>query len=365
MNGPERFAHLDAAWLQGALEGRGPDAASVASLEVEPVAFSGATTDMARLRISYGDDGEPGPATLVGKIRGVRDVQVQMDQAMGLFEREALFYGNLADEVPVRTPACYAIGDGDETPLLLEDLADHRMGDQMEGMSVADAEATIDSLADLHAAFWESDRLTEPWLAAPGEGIFAGMITQLVSSGAPALAERYGDQVPGEVMSAITDRAPAWNEILARLVEGPQTLVHNDARLDNLFFMDDGTPCLIDWQVVARTRGTQDVGNLLAGSMDGDELSANWETLLRRYYDRLVANGVSGYSFDECTEHYRQSIVYPARRRHGPSRRDGHRRRPRAGGPDCPPLPAAHLRVGVLRGPLTSLRHQVAATSGR
>ena len=311
MNETERFAHLDAAWLQGALEGRGAGAASVASLEVQPVSFTGATTDMARLRVGYAGDGDPGPQTLIAKIRGVRDVQRQMDQAMGLFEREAQFYATFADEVPVRTPRAWFVGDGDTTPLLLEDLADQRMGDQMEGITVKDAEVTIDALADLHAAFWESDRLAEPWLASPAEGVFAGMIGQLVASGAPALAERYGDQVPDGLMSAILDRAPAWTDVLARLVEGPQTLIHNDVRLDNLFFSSDGTPCLIDWQIPGRSRGTQDVGNLLAGSMEADYLSTHWEPLLRRYHDRLVSNGVSGYSYDECERHYRQSIVYP------------------------------------------------------
>jgi hypothetical protein len=275
------------------------------------VSFTGATTDMARLRVTYADDGDPGPSTLIAKLRGLRDVQRQMDLAMGLFEREARFYATFAGEVPVRTPRCWFVGDGDTTPLLLEDLGGQRMGDQMQGMTVADAEATVDALADLHAAFWESDRLAQPWLASPAEGVFAAMISQLVASGAPALAERYSDHVRGEVMSAIVERAPAWTGILARLVEGPQTLIHNDARLDNLFFSDDGIPCLIDWQVVARGRGTQDVGNLLAGSMDGDDLSAHWERLLRRYHDKLVACGVSGYSYDQCVEHYRQSVVYP------------------------------------------------------
>jgi hypothetical protein len=311
MNETERFAHLDTAWLQGALEARGPGAASVASFELQPVSFTGATTDMARLRIEYAGDGEPGPQTVIAKIRGLREIQRQMDQAMGLFGREAQFYATFATEVPVRTPRCWFVGDGDTTPLLLEDLADQRMGDQIDGITVEDAEATIDALADLHAAFWGSGRLAEPWLASPAEGVFAAMIGQLVASGAPALADRYADQVPGEVMAAILDRAPAWTDVLARLVEGPQTLIHNDVRLDNLFFSSDGVPYLIDWQLPARSRGTQDVGYLLAGSMNPDDLSANWEPLLSRYHDRLLSRGVSGYSYDECVEHYRQNIVYP------------------------------------------------------
>ncbi|HEX3611519.1 MAG TPA: phosphotransferase [Sporichthyaceae bacterium] len=302
MSGVERVEKLGIDWLREAL------GAEVTSFEVQPVAFSGATTDMARLHISRTDGG---PATLIAKLRGERDIQQQMDQVMGLFAREAAFYAGYASAVPVRTPRCWFIGDGDVAPLLLEDLGSQRMGDQMDGMTLPDAQVTMDALGDLHAAYWGSDQLADPALASPGEGIFAALIGQLVASGAPALAERYGDRVSPDVLAAILERAPAWPEILARLVEGPQTLIHNDARLDNLFFGADGTPCFIDWQAVARGRGTQDVGNLLAGSMDGDDLSANWQSLLKRYHARLVGNGIGGYSFDDAVAHYRQNIVYP------------------------------------------------------
>jgi hypothetical protein len=310
MTGLDRFHQLDRAWLGDVLADGGHTTAAVTELHVEPVAFAGATTDMARLRVAYGDTGEPGPTTMIAKLRGVTPLQSQMDQAMGLFGREGRFYTELANQVPVRTPVCYHVGDGDRTPLLLEDLGRCRMGDQMDGMTVPDAQAVLEELADLHAAFWESDRLTEPWLASPGEGVFAGMIVQLVASGAPMLVARYGDEAPSAVLSAILDKAPNWGDVLAKCAEGPPTLVHNDARLDNLFFAQDGTPVLIDWQLLARSRGTQDVGYLLAGSMDTEQLAGNWERLLRRYHDRLQAHGVTGYSFDECVEHYRQSVTY-------------------------------------------------------
>jgi hypothetical protein len=301
---------LDADWLTRVLSDGGHTGATVSELTVEPVAFTGATTDMARLRISYGD-GEPGPATLIAKIRGTRDVQVQMDQAMGLYDREARFYEHLADGVPVGVPDCFYVGDGDREPLLLEDLGALRMGDQIDGITVADAEAVLDALGDLHAAFWGSAALQQPWLVSPAAGVYAQMIGQLVSSGAPALAERYAGRAPEAVLSSVIDAAPNWGAILARCAEGPPTLAHNDCRLDNIFFAPEGTPRFIDWQIPARTRGTQDVGNLLAGSMNVELLSANWEPLLRRYHERLLAGGVSGYGFDECVEHYRQNIVYP------------------------------------------------------
>jgi hypothetical protein len=305
------FERIDAPWLSTVLREGGHSESEVTAVQVEPVAFTGATTDMARVRISYGEDGPPGPASLVAKIRGVKDVQVQMDQAMGLFAREAHFYTQFADHVPVKAPRCFYVGDGDTTPLLLEDLASMRMGDQMEGLSLTDAEAVMDALGDLHARFWDSPELDQPWLASPATGPMAAMITQLVSSGAPALAERYSGQVPDAVIEAVVREAPTWGNVLSAGASGPPTLVHNDCRLDNLFFGEDGAPRFIDWQVLARTRGTQDVGNLLAGSMTSEALHANWESLLRRYHDRLLAGGVKNYSFDECVAHYRVNVIYP------------------------------------------------------
>jgi hypothetical protein len=61
---------------------------------------------------------------------------------------------------------------------------------------------------------------------------------------------------------------------------------------------------------VARSRGTHDVGYLLAGSMDSDELASHWHDLVSRYHEGLTNLGVRGYSFEECLEHYRVNVVY-------------------------------------------------------
>lgn len=275
------------------------------------MAFRGAVADMARVRLEYDSSGDPGPSSVVAKIRGTTEVQAGMDAAMGLYEREARFYRDLAGEVPVVTPRCHHIGDGTATPLLLEDLTELRIGDQMKGLAPADAERLIDALADLHACYWGSPVVEQGWLLSPGGGAFAGMVAQLVSSGVDALRARFGDRAPGRVLDGIAQAAPRWHEILGRCAEGPATLVHNDCRLDNIFFRATGDPVFVDWQVVARTRGTQDVANLLAGSMDVEDLRASWERLLRRYHDRLRERGVRDYGWGECVDHYRQNILYP------------------------------------------------------
>ena len=297
-------------WLTAVLHDAGHPEAVVERVVLEPLEVSGATTDIARLRIGYDRAGIQGPPTLIAKIRGATAVQRQMDEAMGLFAREARFYETFSSELPVRTPGCAYIGDGDDAPLLLEDLGHLRTESQIGGMRIADAEVLMETLADLHARFWNVPDLVQPWLASPATGPFADMIAELVATGAAGLAEKYAHAASGAVLAAIVDAAANWRHVLSRCAEGPQTLVHNDCRLDNLFFADDATPCLIDWQIVARTRGTQDVAYLLAGSMNSDELAAQWRELLARYHERLIARGVNGYSIDECIEHYRVSVLY-------------------------------------------------------
>jgi len=98
--------------------------------------------------------------------------------------------------------------------------------------------------------------------------------------------------------------------VLARCDEGPPTLVHNDFRLDNVFFAGDGTPVVIDWQIPAHTRGTQDVAYLLSGSFQPDVLSGAWESLLRRYHDGLRAHGVAGYEWGGVPPPLSPSLLY-------------------------------------------------------
>src|SRR5262245_28393553 len=169
----QRIAALDADWYSGVLRDGGHTEAAVTDVAAEPLSFSGTAGDIARVRLTYDGSGSPGPASLIAKIRGAADVQVAVDAAMGLYERESRFYADHAESVPVATPRCYHVGDGTETPLLIEDLGGLRMGDLVEGLSVADAERVTDALADLHSAYWGIDAGGSGWLAAPGEGGYA------------------------------------------------------------------------------------------------------------------------------------------------------------------------------------------------
>jgi aminoglycoside/choline kinase family phosphotransferase len=278
----------------------------VTEAEIEPLSISGATTDLARVRLSYAEEGA-GPTTVIAKVTGRDEVRAAMDAAMGLFAREARFYSELATALPVGTPRCYHAADG---VLLLEDLGALRMGDQIEGLETADAERIIDALTAVHAQFWDTPEAAQPWLLDPADPAFGGMVAHLVASGGDALQERFAGTVPDRALEGVLAHAGNWQPLLRRGAEGPKTIAHHDCRLDNIFFAHDNTPVFIDWQAVAHARGTQDVANLLAQCMEPEPLRQQWEPLLHRYHDGLVERGVTGYSWEECQQHYRQNILY-------------------------------------------------------
>ncbi|HSV37597.1 MAG TPA: phosphotransferase [Nocardioidaceae bacterium] len=302
---PAALDRLDAEWFTTALG----STAKVVAVTAEPLEVAGAAGELARVHLTYAET--EGPSSVIAKFRGSSETQAAMDAALGIFDRERGFYRDVAPSVPVATPRCYFAGDGTEEPMLLEDLRHLRMGDQIAGCDDADAERVVDVLAKLHAASWDRPIPGgDGWALSLRDPMFAGMLTQLIASGVSALADRYTDRVPQRVLDALLETAPNWGEVLAACDEGPRTLVHNDCRLDNLFFRQDGEPVFIDWQIVAHTRGTQDIAYFLSGNFRPEVLGSRWEGLLRRYHDRLQEYGVGAYGWDECRRHYRQNVLY-------------------------------------------------------
>jgi hypothetical protein len=303
---PPSLAALDPAWFTERLD------TTVTAVSLTPVAVASAAGSLARAELSYAVDGS-GPRSVILKGRGDSDNQRVMESALGLSAREQLFYSRIADAIPVSVPHRYFVGEvGSTEPLVLEDLAHLRPGDQVAGLTLTDATRLIDDLALLHARYWDTDPPggDPERLISWTDPTVAGMLTALVCSGLDSLRERYSGRVSNQILDAAAAAAPEWDKVLARCANGPQTFVHNDFRLDNIFFAPDGCPVVIDWQLAGRSRGTQDVSYLLSGSMTQDMLRRGWRDLLSRYHAGLVANGVRDYSFEQCLRDYRQSLLY-------------------------------------------------------
>ena len=90
----------------------------------------------------------------------------------------------------------------------------------------------------------------------------------------------------------------------------PTTLAHVDFRLDNFFFDRPAAPVtIIDWQLSVRSLGAFDIGYFIVQSLTTEMRREHGEALLRRWYDRLVELGVTGYTWDDALADFHDSVM--------------------------------------------------------
>lgn len=290
-------------WLTSAIGPRFGGAA-VTAVERHQIG-TGQIADSVRLDLTW-DPADAGPASLVAKVTSGSEASRAAAMQTRTYEVEVGFYSELADQLPVRRPACYWTGfdaAASAYGVVLEDLAPAEQGDQMRGCSIEEAALAVDELALLHAPLWGHPERLEAysWLSrgsgttSPGIGPFLEMLL-------PGFLERYADRLTPEVLELIQRVVPKLGS--APPAEGPETVVHGDYRNDNLMFGGERV-CVLDWQTVSVGRGVADLSYFLGGSLLPDDRRAHERELLERYCGRLATHDVA-LDLDECLAQYRR-----------------------------------------------------------
>jgi len=302
-------------WLTAALHAnsRLPMRTIVQSLTLERIGQGrGFAGSIRRLNVSYSGDSEM-PLTIVAKSPStdltIRDYAIRD----GMYQRETMFYRELATEAGIPVPGCYFADldpDSGDFVLLLEDLTALEEGDEITGCSLAQAALVVRSLARLHARWWNDGRV-------------AGLDWIGRASGAPTendtVQARYQDAW-GRATDTLADiYAPELFMIADKLGTGlaavleasastNQTLNHGDCHLGNIFFRDDEV-VFTDWQDVTVTSPALDIAYFIQGSLPVETRRDNERELLDTYLSTLRENGVTGYSPDHLIEDYRRGLL--------------------------------------------------------
>ncbi|WP_288047813.1 phosphotransferase [Nocardia sp.] len=292
---------LSPGWLTDVLAQRYPGAVVTRAAVVERIET---VATKVRFRVEYAERTDA-PNALCAK--GYFDPALRRP-----VRTEADFYRVMADRLPVRTPPCeYAAVD--ETTghglIVLHDLVatGARFLDPMVGYSARQALATLDQLATLHAATWEADDAALRRLFPPRLASLAGHV------GVERLQKLLDDGRAQGISSATrrADRLLAAMAVLDRSVtENPVCLVHGDLHTGNIYEQADGSPGLIDWQVVQCGTWALDVSYHLATVLDSDELARDERRLLDHYLDRLAAYGGIPPDRETAWRMYRASLPY-------------------------------------------------------
>jgi hypothetical protein len=300
---------IDAAWLTRALQAAGLEAV-VDGFEAAPIG-TGQIGDSVRFRLTYSRACDDAPASLVGKFPSADPVSFGTGVALGNYAREVKFYRHLAATSLVSTPCCYAaeVDEGtSEFVLLMEDLAPAEQGDQLAGVTLAQAEQVIDEAARLHASHWQDQGLDElPWVSGARAAPPSQATPEAVAALWAGFRNRYGPRLT-EAQVEVGERLTAGFGRYAEMREGPRCLTHNDFRPDNMMFASarGGRPVtVLDWQSIAFGVGAVDVAYFLAGALPADVRRQHESRLLDRYLDGLKALGVAGYGPEDLRRDYR------------------------------------------------------------
>ena len=277
----------------------------------------GLTSDVRRLQLSFNRESVEAPRTMIAKmIDPDRLVNVGASGRIA-FEREVRFLSELAPNSGLRTPAVYFAdhdADNGHFLILIEDLGHLRSVEQANGCDYRDAESVLQSLATMHASWWNDPALRGySWLSdRPNMGATEDHMEQLPAN-IDRLLQITDVQVPDGIEAVARKLAPKFLEVSEAVVADPVTLTHGDFKLANIFFDDssgsEGDVVAVDWQMTGRIKAANDVATFIMLGMTTESRRQHGSKLISWYHSALVDRGVRDYSHDELLFDLRMAML--------------------------------------------------------
>ena len=301
---PRYASELDADALSALLAPRHP---GVRVREVEVLEAHEVTNSHARLRLTYDDDAGT-PEHLFCKLLPNDDRRASV-AASGMGIREAWFYDRMAHLVELRVPQVHAVetDDEDQFLILLEDLqttgctvSDGTYGVPPDAMAVA-----LEGLAQLHVRYEDPARreAEAPWVQPPRRTSDYGV--GMLRYGLEHHRDKLDDAFAELAQLYIDDR----DALQAVWVQGPQTIIHGDPHLGNVFD-DHGTIGFLDWGIMSVNTPLRDVSYFMTMALDVEDRRAREGELLRHYLEVRAALGGTPIDFDEAWLRHRAHAAY-------------------------------------------------------
>ena len=307
---PRRPEDITASWIEAVLRDAGYAGSRLSRCDATVVgAAEGMTSTVARVTLDFISPGGA-PPSLIVKLPGPEARRDAM-RTLGTYAREVRFYSDIAASSRISVPHCYLAWhepDSDDFAIVMEDLSEFRLGNVVDGCSVAEARALVLELAGLHAAWWQSPALEGlGWLPPPTLGRLASMAV----ANAETFVQRFGHVLPEAVRNAIPSIGEFALAHEGLLLDGPLTLCNGDPKLDNVAFTGQRERPLVifDWGTCLRANPAYDLAYFLGDSLE-PEVRANVELdLLSAYRAALLARRIESYSLDQLWLGYRRQYL--------------------------------------------------------
>jgi len=327
---PEVPEELTADWLSGALGW--PISAVERQILGKGQGFLG---DIIRLRLT--SDAPDAPATVIAKLP--KKANRATGEMLGVYEREILFFQDLAGKVPARTPEVYfshydrdagsekqkpilktfdrmpgfltpliavmgakiAAGKNRKYLLIMEDLGTLEVGDQLAGASIEQCAQALGHIAGTHRSFWNDSELDEKFWLLPMD-IDARMRHRMFKKSLPALRKIANDDLKTHLDWLESNSAKLMTSFTR---DAPRTLVHCDLRLDNVCF-DKDSCAYLDWQLTRVGPAAYDIAYFLGGALAPETTADEERELVRDYHRKL---DVLDYPFESLWRDYQRGLM--------------------------------------------------------
>jgi aminoglycoside/choline kinase family phosphotransferase len=232
-------------------------------------------------------------------------------QTAKFYAREVRFYQELAADAPVRVPRCLHAAINPETSmfvLVLEDVGQLRHVDQLIGCGFDDAVQALRTLARFHARWWGTDLGDLGSTFIPmDDGFNQFVVPMLHQQNWPAARNAQPDLWPADVSTFLDGFEAKVPQILDGLM-GPNTLIHNDYRVENLLWDGDDI-VVLDFQMSSIASGLLDFAYFVAQSIRKDVRRERFDDLLDAYLSELADNGVV-LDRETAVDRYRRALVF-------------------------------------------------------
>jgi hypothetical protein len=276
------------------------------------------TTARARLSVEYADADRDDAAPDSVFVKTVPDSAAGrvFVNLMKLASTEVRFYLEIAPSLPISVPHAWRAVFEESSGaflLILEDLTARgaHFADISEPADLDTARRAVETLGRLHAAFWNSPRFDADlsWLRAPGPRpglrLERCLCRALVGRG----VARFVEAVPPEIHRATSRLIRARDRLEHAWSEGPQTLLHGDSHIGNMYLLGD-TAGLLDWQVAQRGQGMRDVSYFLVTSLTRELRRAHERELIDLWRAVLEDEGVEAPTSEAAWRQHRLHAIY-------------------------------------------------------
>jgi len=236
--------------------------------------------------------------------------------------QEAKFYSIIAEnmiDMPILN--CYDAVFSEESGLshiILENIS--KTHETLSGLPFGLApskqyfEKAIESLAQIHAFWWDHNKLKE--LSKQSRGPISLFLLRVKKEALPRFLEDVGDQLSDKRLSLLKTIFSLYPSALQnRFNKKNLTLIHTDSHLGQFFYpknikSEKYKTILGDWQGWNIGVGGLDLSYMIGFYLFPENRHLIEKELIKHYHNHLIKLGIKNYSWDDCWYDYKLFTLF-------------------------------------------------------